>query len=186
MPTGKTVTNPSQASGDTISFAELPDGVVVIRVIGRGSFANSVEFKRLTDLFAERLSSACRFVLDLEQCVTMDSTFMGVLANVGLRQRRDTREAMTLVNVNEQNERLLHTLGLAHFLYVRTVGQDAHPATEAATDFRTAEAPKVSKTDRIVHMIEAHENLVESDSANAVRFESVLKYLNESLKKEQE
>lgn len=180
------MTDPSKtAEGstvDSVSFAEVGDGVIVIRVVGRGSFANSVEFKRLTDHFAERLGSACRFVLDLGQCATMDSTFMGVLASVGLRQRRDTDEQTVLVNVNPQNVRLLQTLGLSHFLNVRPTGQGAPEVSES--EFQTTERAKVSNTDRIVHMIEAHENLLETDTENAVRFESVLKYLNESLERE--
>ena len=107
---------------------------------------------------------------------------MGVLASVGLRQRRDSDELMVLVNVNPQNVRLLQTLGLSHFLNVRATGQGAPEVGNA--EFRTAQPAKVSNTDRIVHMIEAHENLLETDSENAVRFESVLKYLNESLERE--
>ena len=130
---------------DTVSFAEMGDGVIVIRVVGRGSFANSVEFKRLTDHFAERLGGASRFVLDLGQCATMDSTFMGVLASVGLRQRRDSDELMVLVNVNPQNVRLLQTLGLSHFLNVRATGQGAPEVGNA--EFRTAQPAKVSNTE---------------------------------------
>ncbi len=189
MPVGNTVTDPSHtaegAAQDSICFAELKGGVVVIRISGRGSFANSVEMKNLTDHFAAKhAAGGCQFVVDLEHCATMDSTFMGVLASIGLRQKRDTGTLMTLVNVTEQNTRLLQTLGLAHFIHVRPIGA-AQPDTSGAT-FQQVEKAQVTRVDQIVHMMEAHENLCEADSENSVRFEGVLKYLTESLEREKE
>jgi anti-anti-sigma factor len=170
------------AEQDAISFAEC-GGAVVIRVSGRGSFANSVELKRISDHFFDKQGSqACRFIIDLDDCQTMDSTFMGVLASIGLRQKRDSGELMAIVNVNAQNVRLLQTLGLAHFMHVRPKGAAA-PDTSGAS-FQTAQKEDVSKVDRIVHMIEAHETLCDADSGNAVEFDKVLRFLRESLERE--
>ena len=188
MHMGRTVTEQTGAPGaeqDTISFAECGDAVI-IRVSGRGSFANSVELKQITDYFFDKQGArACRFVMDLEDCSTMDSTFMGVLASIGLRQKRDGGEMMTIVNVKPQNVRLLQTLGLAHFMHVRPAGTDAAPDTAGAT-FQTAEKRDVSKLDRIIHMIEAHETLCDAGSGNTVEFNQVLKYLRESLEREKQ
>lgn len=169
---------------DTISFAELRGGIIVVRVVGRGSYANSVEFKRLADHMVSRYGPGnYHFVIDLENCATMDSTFMGVLASIGLRQKRDDTERLTVVNANEQNLRLLQTLGLSHFMNVRPMGKSEQLNVKNGA-FQVAERQELSKTDRIVHMIEAHENLTDADAENAVRFESVLKYLHESLDRE--
>lgn len=169
---------------DTIRFAELSGGVVVIRVLGRGSYSNSVEFKTLADKVAERQGAGnYHFVIDLDACPTMDSTFMGVLASVGLRQRREGRDTLIIVNANEQSTRLLKTLGLAHFISVRSAHQaDVPDLSDNA--FQSADRSDLSKADRIAHMIEAHEKLCDIESENNVRFESVLKYLNESLHRE--
>jgi anti-anti-sigma factor len=168
---------------DTVCFAELPHGVVIVRISGRGTFTNSVELKRLGDYMSDRYSGEKpHFVVDLEHCATMDSTFMGVLASVALRQQRDVGDKLVVVNANPQNYRLLHTLGLAHFMDVRT-NNDAAPRVDDSR-FHAAETDDVSRMDRIVHMIEAHQSLCDADSQNEVRFESVLKYLNESLKRE--
>jgi anti-sigma B factor antagonist len=168
---------------DSICFAELGDGVVVIRVFGRGSFANSVELKSLADaMLARPHVPKTRFVIDLKRCSTMDSTFMGILASIGLRQKRDSEELTAVVNANPQTDRLLQTLGLSHFLDIR-------PMTEAAAaedaQFHTAECDKVDRVGQIIHMIQAHECLCDANSKNEVQFEGVLKYLNESLKREQ-
>lgn len=171
-----------EQSSDSICFAELSDGVVVIRVAGRGSFSNSVELKSLADAMLSRPHvPRTRFIVDLERCSTMDSTFMGILASLGLRQKRDSGAAMAIVNANPQTVRLLETLGLAHFMDVRPLGK-----ISAADDaqFHTAECDKTDRIGQIIHMIQAHECLCEADSQNEVRFEGVLKYLNDSLKRE--
>jgi anti-anti-sigma factor len=169
---------------DTICFAELSDGVVVIRVIGRGSYANSVEFKKLADLIAERHGAGnYHFIVDLDECATMDSTFMGVLASAGLRQKRDGSDRLIVVNANQQSSRLLHTLGLAHFITVRGFGSDDSPKVGDSA-FQKAEPQSLSRSDQIAHMIEAHQKLCDIEGENAVRFESVLRYLNESLDRE--
>ncbi|MCX7718811.1 MAG: STAS domain-containing protein [Candidatus Sumerlaeaceae bacterium] len=171
------------AQRDTITFAELGDGVVVIRIVGRGSFANSVEFKQLTDRLADAAGSKpYRFIVDMEQVTTLDSTFMGALAGAGLRHKRDTGEQMTLCNVNEQCCRLLETVGIKHFVQVRACPTEAAPAQ--TVEFREADRAEISRADQIIHMIEAHENLVTIDNENQARFESVLKYLRESLERE--
>lgn len=189
--------NPAKSAGasgagqappdDTICFAELSGGLVVIRILGRGSFGNSVELKRLADHLAARHGAGgYHFILDLDQCTTMDSTFMGVLASVGIRQRKESGKRMTVVNANPQTLRLMKTLGIDKFLEVRQPGENAHaPHAELEErDFLCATQADVSKEERIIHMIEAHQALCDVDTQNTVRFESVLKYLHESLERE--
>lgn len=174
------------AATDTISFGEVAGGVVVVRVMGRGSFANSMELKRLADKMVEKYGPGnYHFVLDLSDCATMDSTFMGVLASIGLRQKRDGTDRMTIVNANAQSYRLLQTLGLSHFITVRGQTEEETPSVDT-TKFQTAEAQDVPKVDRIIHMIEAHQQLCNIDDSNNVRFESVLKYLHQSLEREKD
>lgn len=182
----RTMQNPEplprdQEVPDSICFAQLEGGLVAIRVTGRGSFANSVELKQLCDRLADQHGgSGYRFIIDLHECSTMDSTFLGVLASIGLRQKRDTARLLTVVNANEQVVRLLETLGLSHFLEVRAEGTSAARGAE----FVTESSADVSREDRIIHMLEAHQNLCDIDSENYVRFGSVLKYLQESLERE--
>jgi anti-anti-sigma factor len=171
------------AAPDSINFATLGKGVVVIKVVGRGNFQNSVELKRLAENMANRTGDfQTRFIMDMHECISMDSTFMGVLASMALRQLKDSGNRLTVIRANPQNVRLLETLGLAHFMTIRT--SESSPALTEC-EFRCADSEDVGKVDRIVHMIEAHENLCSADSENNLRFESVLKYLKESLDREE-
>lgn len=170
-----------QEVNDSISFAELPDSLFVVRVEGRGSFHNSMELRRLSDAMTERSPVAPRFIIDLRDCVTMDSTFMGVLASIALRQLKTAKEKLIVANANAQNVRLLSTLGLSQFIQVREAVSAAPLSSE---DFQCLIKADQTRRERIIHMIEAHKELCEADPSNNMRFESVLKYLQDSLNTE--
>ena len=54
-----------------------------IKIVGRANFNSSIDFRLLVN---ELLQKGYRyFVLDLAECVLMDSTFLGVLAGLGLK-----------------------------------------------------------------------------------------------------
>jgi anti-anti-sigma regulatory factor len=179
---GVAVTTAPGGLPDSVTFAEVGGDVVVIRVKGRGNFANSFELKRISEvMFDKRPKGQCRFVIDLADCETMDSTFMGQLASIGLRQRREATRPLVVVNPNAQNQRLMSTLGLCHFTEVHIAKDAPMPAAE---DFCSPEMTQLDKVDQILHMIEAHQTLCDAESGNQVRFESVLRYLHESLDKE--
>jgi anti-sigma B factor antagonist len=172
-----------QGINDSIAFAAMPDNIVVVRITGRGSFHNSMELRRLADvMFSRAGGEATRYLIDLADCVTMDSTFMGVLASIGLKQLRAAGEKLAVLNANEQNVRLLSTLGLSQFIVVREATETGHGLSD--DEFQCLLKEDASRRERIIHMIEAHRDLCEADPSNNLRFESVLKYLTDSLEHE--
>ena len=56
----------------------VTEQVALVKVSGRASFNCSVEFKTL--VYELRARGYRKFVLDLTDCLIMDSTFLGVLA----------------------------------------------------------------------------------------------------------
>src|SRR6266446_10788318 len=76
--------------------------VVCIRIAGRASFNSSVDFKTLVAGLHQKGYS--RFVLDLTHCLLMDSTFLGVLAGLGLKfgasPKSQSHPSMELLNPN--------------------------------------------------------------------------------------
>ena len=162
-----------------ILYAFPSDDYVVFRVVGRGTFSNSVPLKDTVQRMRQR-NPRVRFILDLEQCSSMDSTFMGVLASMGLGRRSDSLPNLTIVHAKEHSRKLLSTLGLTHFLDVREPPQAPTAPPEAFVPAREA---AVDKREQILHMIQAHQELINLDSKNKVRFENVLRYLDESLQR---
>ncbi len=118
------------------------------------------------------------FVADLRDCELMDSTFMGTLAGVALRLREIGQGGLRAVNVNERNTDLLSNLGLDQIFTVEGPGS----ATRAApAELREAPAVQPGGEEQKQTVLEAHEALVEADSANESKFRDVLDFLRQEL-----
>ena len=145
---------------------------VLVRIEGRASFANSGSLK---DFFTEMTRQGkARFVVDFQQCTSMDSTFLGVLAGAALElRRRIPPGALTLTRVGERNLELIRNLGLHRLATVDAGDFPMNFAGEAqALD---SKAKTEIESARLV--LEAHEHLVSADSANAAKFQDVLAFL---------
>lgn len=145
---------------------------VLVCIEGRASFTNSGGLK---DFFAEMMRQGkSRFVLDFQQCTSMDSTFLGVLAGAALELRRMTPPGtLTLTRVGERNLELIRNLGLHRLATVDAGNFQMNFAGGAqALD---AKAKTEIECARLV--LEAHENLVSADADNAAKFQDVLAFL---------
>lgn len=145
---------------------------VVVRIQGRASFQNS---GCLRDFFTEMVRQGkVRFVLDFENCASMDSTFLGVLAGAAIELRKaGAGGSLVAARVGQRNLELLRNLGLHRLLTVDAgdfdlaFGRGAAPLScQARSDLETA---------RLV--LEAHENLVQASEANRAKFQDVLAFL---------
>src|SRR6185503_13186530 len=65
------------------------DNLVCVKVAGRANFSGSVDLKTLVSAMWEK--GYHHFVLDLTECLLMDSTFLGVLAGLGLKFNRNSQ-----------------------------------------------------------------------------------------------
>jgi anti-anti-sigma factor len=151
-----------------------------IRIGGRASFNNSVDFKTLvTSLAGDGYS---HFVLDLSDCLLMDSTFLGVLAGLGIKypHNGNNHPAIALLNPNQRIADLLENLGIVHLFEIvhgqscpRTMrGVESTPEQKNGTD--------VTRT-----CLEAHETLMKVNPGNVPKFKDVADYLAEDLRKKE-
>lgn len=146
---------------------------VLIRIEGRASFVNSASLK---DFIGEMVRQGkTRFVLDFQQCASMDSTFLGVLAGAAMQLRKlSPAGGLTLVRVGERNLELIRNLGL-HRLATVDSGDFKMSFDGGSAMALTAEKKTEIESAKLV--LEAHENLVSADSANAAKFQDVLAFL---------
>lgn len=162
-------------------FASLAH-VVWIRVDCKGSFKISGQ---LRDFVMRQVADGnFRFVVDLDRCSGMDSTFMGTLLGVS----RDIAAAsadgvLDVINANGRNIQLLKNLGLTSILSVdehcerwheerQQIGKGLTPCLEVSLDKKaTADI-----------MLEAHQALADAQPENKARFQDVIHYLEEDLK----
>jgi anti-anti-sigma regulatory factor len=152
-----------------------------IRIIGRANFTSSVDFRTLINELRERGCSY--FMLDLAECVLMDSTFLGVLAGFGLKLSAGNgdhgRHGIELLNPSARITELLDTLGVLH-LFKLTQGPLPLPVQ---TEPRPHTPGSPTKAEVTRTCIEAHQILSDISPANAAKFKDVAQFLAEGLKK---
>lgn len=175
------------AKGISVACA---NGRVYARIAGRGTFQNSQPLYRYSREMAER---GCQeFVLDLTSCQGMDSTFLGVLAGIGLRLQQNGRTgAMHLVNISPHNLELLQTLGLDQLFDLRPcVGELAAFDFPAENVFQLLPQTDLSylthlpDKDQLADlMLEAHGNLAAADKRNQPRFQDLTEFLRERIER---
>lgn len=156
------------------------DPAVVVKLKGRANVALSVPFKALM-LEALQRGRSC-FALELSECLLMDSTFLGVLANFGVRFEKENPEKpqrITLISPSPKVLDLLDNLGTSHFFKVI---QNSAPPADQFKPVASPDAP-VSKEEISRTCLEAHKLLMAIDPRNVPKFKDVTQFLAEDLKK---
>ena len=152
---------------------------VWVKIAGRATFTSSVDFKTLINQLWQK--GNFRFVLDLTDCVLMDSTFLGVLSGLGLKfsntQQGHPAATIELLNPNARVLDLLENLGVAHLFKVSkgssVCTQDLAPVDHANTDRKEIQRA----------CLEAHETLMDINPNNVPKFKDIARFLAEDLKK---
>lgn len=154
------------------------DGFTWIRCEGKGSFLQSPALKDCANQRSE--SGEGHFVIDLEACTGMDSTFMGFLAGLAKRVGR-VEGRVQIADPGERNRNSLEDLGLDCMLEI----DPADAAWRGRVDeIRDQLEPYVPKPlpgidERARHVLEAHRQLASTSDENARRFAGVLQVLEE-------
>ena len=156
----------------------VTNGGVHVKVEGKGSFQTSPALKEFSKQMLER--GYRNFVVDLQGCPVMDSTFMGTLAGIALRLREFGNGSLLVRNANERNTDLLRNLGLNNLFAVESKASSLPEKTIAEAPLEADQA--IGRADQAECMIEAHEALVDADPENLARFKDVLEYLKQDLR----
>ena len=153
-----------------------------VRVAGRATFKVGGALKQFG---AAALEAGCRtMALDMGACTGMDSTFMGVLAGLALRLRKEKGE-MVLMHLNPRTRGLVATLGLDQIVTAYEAGglpPERQELSERAHGLTVLEPAGETKQATARKMLEAHEYLVKVDPGNQPRFKDVLTFLREDLR----
>jgi len=153
---------------------------VWVKVEGKGNFLNSGNFKEFAKEMVQR--GYREFVIDLENCAMMDSTFMGTMASVALRLKELGHGHLHVVHCGQRSRDLLTGLGLDQIFQIHSNGAAAAaPKTEALPDDQPAVEPSQQKQQQAQQMLDAHEALCEAAPENFSRFKDVLEYLKQDL-----
>jgi len=164
------------ANAKGISVGATADRVYVC-VVGRGTFQNSQPLCQYTTEMVNR--GFTRFTVDIGQCTAMDSTFLGVLAGIGLRlgQKQAAGGEVSLVNVDSRQRELLTTLGLDRLFVIHPRnGQSADSVIPGEVQLQPLAESDVKPGDKDAAarvMLDAHRNLIQADDRNLPKFENL-------------
>lgn len=153
------------------------EGLAFVQVCGRGSFQNAGTVKSFYQELLQK--GVTRFVVDLNECTYLDSTFLGTLTGLGMRlkERSGGTGKLHIINVNARNAELLKNLGLDRLFNI-----DVSPRElPSAVPLKEVKPEPVDKTESAEQMLEAHENLMAIDPRNVPKFKDVVTYLKEDL-----
>ncbi|HEX7654869.1 MAG TPA: STAS domain-containing protein [Verrucomicrobiae bacterium] len=150
-----------------------------LRVAGRANFACSPDFKTVLNEVAAK--GYKHFVIDLTECVLMDSTFLGVLAGFGLKLNPKGAvegHGIELLNATTRVAELLENLGAAHLFHMKS------GSVELPADAQTCQPESINPTHEQITRtsLEAHQTLMAMNPENVARFKDVAQFLAEDLK----
>jgi anti-anti-sigma regulatory factor len=157
------------------------DSFACVRIVGRANFTLSIDFKTL--LLGLRQKGYRYFVIELSECLLMDSTFLGVLAGFGLKMSQPDRNALAspveLRNPNARVTELIENVGVLHLFRVTQGTLSAPDAFKACAQ----DTAHLSREEITRACLEAHRTLMEINPENVERFKEVTRFLAEDLQK---
>jgi anti-sigma B factor antagonist len=173
-----------------------------VKVVGRGSFQNSGCLKAFYQQLLK--DGVNRFVVDLDACSYLDSTFLGILLGLGLQLKNAGNGLLHILNASPRNLELLKNLGLDRLIQIDGRINSSLAAATAnghgeengnghrmnlddvpEKDLEEMVCPVPTRAEAAPTILEAHENLMEFDPRNVPKFKDVVEFLREDLGKPQ-
>ncbi len=178
----------------------VSNNLVFIKVAGKGTFQISQPLRQFS---LEMIGRGYReFVVDLADCPSMDSTFLGVLAGMCLRLQNLTvtdskagsaspgtgASKIHLANLNARCMEVLRALGIDRLFCLdvcelRIGGQTAALPSQASLQPLQKQAATASKERHAEVMLEAHRTLMDIEPQNIPKFKDVVRFLSEDIEK---
>lgn len=148
---------------------------VVVKIMGRASFINSAP---LRDFFHRMIQSGkTEFLMDFQECTTMDSTFLGITAGVALELRKQTPPGkLVLCRLGERNLELVKNLGLHRILLL-----DEGNTAAKLSNGEALKGMPLSEQENAKMVLKAHETLCQCDDSNKERFQDVIHFLKNQI-----
>lgn len=141
------------------------EGVIGIRAVGRATFKVGRDLRSFGVKAVARGAKAV--ILDLADCRGMDSTFIGVLAMIGLEAKGQAD--LVIVNASDALQKLLHGIGLSR---IWRFAEETVPAGSWSGLCRAASEGSMGET-----VLAAHQALMELDPENVPKFRDVVDLL---------
>jgi anti-anti-sigma regulatory factor len=150
-----------------------------VKITGRANFTSSPDFKTLLEQLSQK--GFGHFIIDLSECVLMDSTFLGVLSGFGLKLNPTAvpeKCGVELLNANDRVAELLENLGAIRLFKISSGPLQLPDDVKTCTpDSINPSREEITRTS-----LEAHQTLMAVNPENVARFKDVTQFLAEDLK----
>ena len=156
-------------NSEDLKIGETSDAFV-ITAVGRANFEYAVPVRAL--VHSNEGKKTIR--VDLEKCLAMDSTFMGVLSMAGLNAS-DNGSTVEIYNASDALKKSLYDLGVDE-LFIYKEGSPGLAVQRPAS----GTSDMLTKAETVV---EAHQKLVEAAEDNAERFGDVINYAEQDVER---
>ncbi|NDV63510.1 STAS domain-containing protein [Puniceicoccales bacterium CK1056] len=159
------------------------DDPVIVKINGKASFINSGPVKNLFDRLVEQ--GKTRFVIDFQQCSGMDSTFLGILAGLGIKlMKMKPKGTVVLTRLGARNSELVRNLGLHRLLILDDGAATAADNAQLEAVGDQSDKSHLSEVENARLVLQAHENLVEIDDSNKTKFQDVISFLKNQMEEQ--
>lgn len=162
----------NDSTSENFLEAAMGEGTAYLRVHGRATF----EFApQLLEFIGKAVEDGMHAIfIDMGPCLTVDSTFTGVITSQTIRLR-EKKCTLKLFNVSSHVHDIFSTLGLDKILdIVNTKENEELP-------YQPMKPGQHSKIEVSRVMLDAHEALASVNESNAVEFKNVVTYLRKKL-----
>ncbi|MFL2847564.1 MAG: STAS domain-containing protein [Coraliomargaritaceae bacterium] len=151
------------------------DSTVFILIEGKANFLNANTFKQFIDNSLSKKIS--HYIVDFEHCTGMDSTFLGIIAWLGLQIKQSKNKSYLIVrNLNKRNKELFNNLGLQNFIATEEAILEA--PTQNPDQFQALEEAERFEA---IDILNAHKNLVKARKENASLFKDLINILEDKI-----
>jgi anti-sigma B factor antagonist len=152
-----------------------------VKIAGRANFTLSIDFQSLVN---ELQKNDYPFVvIDLSECLLMDSTFLGMLTGFGLKMGHPNGQSdprvVELLNANARIAELLENLGVLHLFKTR----QGQLSADECVMLTTPAASSPNQADLTRACLDAHQTLMALNAENATKFKDVARFLADELQK---
>ena len=157
------------------------DHAVFVLIQGKANFLNANTFKQFIDASLKKPHTY--YIIDFENCTGMDSTFLGIIAWLGLQIKQSKgRSHLIVLNFNQRNKELFYNLGLQNFITT----EEAILEASALDPARGSTLTPLEEGERCkaIDVLNAHKTLVEASKGNATLFKDLINLLENKVQSE--
>ena len=165
-------------------LAATADNCTLVSVGGAATFKLAPAFKQAAQ--AAKLAGSALIVVDMADCLSMDSTFMGAIASLGFSARKSETTRLVFINLARHAAALLKGLGVDRILTIYPAGalpEGLGDLSGLVRSLRPVESAAPTAHDLAALMYDAHDTLARVDPINLQRFKDVLAFLREDLRR---